>query len=152
VRTILDGEPAEIEIHLRNERMPLAIYQDGERVVAAWKGPDRLIPTDLRRDEVERRRNLMLELLAETRARLGLARFRPSETLRVRLHRTLATVETMVTYRNGEATGFIGRGRQLDPREAARIANLARSYLEAARQHFGTAAITGPLPALSDIR
>ena len=129
MRTILDGEPAEIEIHLRNERMPLAIYQ-----------------------EVERRRNLMLELLAETRARLGLARFRPSETLRVRLHRTLATVETMVTYRNGEATGFIGRGRQLDPREAARIANLARSYLEAARQHFGTAAITGPLPALSDIR
>jgi hypothetical protein len=85
IRTILDGEPSEIDIHLKGEPLPLAIHQDGSRLVAAWRTEGRLIPTDLPRAEVERRRDLMIALLSRTRARLGLARFRPSETLRVML-------------------------------------------------------------------
>jgi hypothetical protein len=202
VLTILDGEPVEAEIHLRGEPLPLVMNSDGVRVVAAWRRPDRLIPTDLPAEEIERRFHALTELRAQTRRRLGLAEFRPSQDARVRVRLTavdsialvpagdsrqlyevhqpmtgaatevlttevagrhwvitwgqgvlqvqlspvLTTVTTSVSYREGHATGRVGRWRPLSSTDAAQIAETAFAYLRAARLDFGTGLITTPLP------
>ncbi|OLC29161.1 MAG: hypothetical protein AUH31_07455 [Armatimonadetes bacterium 13_1_40CM_64_14] len=93
VLTILDGEPVEAEIHLRGEPLPLVMNSDGVRVVAAWRRPDRLIPADLPAEEIERRFRALTDLRAQTRRRLGLAQFRPSQDARVRVR--LAAVDSI---------------------------------------------------------
>jgi hypothetical protein len=93
VLTILDGEPVEAEIHLRGEPLPLVMNSDGVRVVAAWRGPDRLVPADLPAEEIERRFRALTDLRAQTRLRLGLAQFRPSQDARIRIR--LAAVDSI---------------------------------------------------------
>lgn len=202
VLTILDGEPVEAEIHLRGEPLPLVMNSDGVRVVAAWRRPDRLIPADLPAEEIERRFHALTELRAQTKRRLGLAEFRPSQDARVRIRLTavdsialvpagdsrqlyevhqpmteaatevlttevggrhwmitwgqgvlqvqlspvLTTVMTTVFYREGHATGRVGKWRSLSSTDAAQIAETAFAYLRAARLDFGTGLITTPLP------
>ena len=93
VLTILDGEPVEAEIHLRGEPLPLVMNSDGVRVVAAWRRPDRLVPADLPAEEIERRFRALTDLRAQTRFRLGLAQFRPSQDARIRVR--LAAVDSI---------------------------------------------------------
>jgi hypothetical protein len=93
VLTILDGEPVEAEIHLRGEPLPLVMNSDGVRVVAAWRRSDRLMPADLPAEEIERRFQILTDLRAQTRRRLGLAEFRPSQDARVRVR--LAAVDSI---------------------------------------------------------
>ncbi len=93
VLTILDGELVEAEIQLRGESTPLLVNYDGYRLVAAWRHPDRLVPTDLPPEEIERRLKVLSDLRAETRRRLGLAQFRPSRDARVPLR--IAAVDTI---------------------------------------------------------
>lgn len=93
VLTILDGEPVEAEIHLRGEPLPLVMNSDGVRVVAAWRRPDRLVPADLPAEEIERRFRALTDLRAQTRLRLGLAQFRPSQDARIRVR--LAAVDSI---------------------------------------------------------
>jgi hypothetical protein len=100
VLTILDGEPVEAEIHLRGEPLPLVMNSDGVRVVAAWRRPDRLIPADLPAEEIERRFRALTDLRAQTRRRLGLAQFRPSQDARVRVR--LAAVDSIALVPAGD--------------------------------------------------
>ncbi len=101
VLTILDGEPVEAEIHLRGEPLPLVMNSDGVRVVAAWRRPDRLIPADLPAEEIERRFRALTDLRAQTRRRLGLAEFRPSQDARVRVR--LAAVDSIALVPAGDS-------------------------------------------------
>ncbi len=100
ILTILDGEPVEAEIHLRGEPLPLVMNSDGVRVVAAWRRPDRLIPADLPAEEIERRLHVLTDLRAQTRRRLGLAQFRPSQDARVRVR--LAAVDSIALVPAGD--------------------------------------------------
>ncbi|HEX4841339.1 MAG TPA: hypothetical protein VFV60_04165 [bacterium] len=100
ILTILDGEPVEAEIHLRGEPLPLVMNSDGVRVVAAWRRPDRLIPADLPAEEIERRLHALTDLRAQTRRRLGLAEFRPSQDARVRVR--LAAVDSIALVPAGD--------------------------------------------------
>jgi len=100
VLTILDGEPVEAEIHLRGEPLPLVMNSDGVRLVAAWRRPDRLIPADLPAEEIERRFRALTDLRAQTRRRLGLAQFRPSQDARVRVR--LAAVDSIALVPAGD--------------------------------------------------
>jgi hypothetical protein len=101
VLTILDGEPVEAEIHLRGEPLPLVMNSDGVRVVAAWRGSDRLIPADLPAEEIERRFHALADLRAQTRHRLGLAEFRPSQDARVGVR--LAEVDSIALVPAGDS-------------------------------------------------
>lgn len=85
LRTILDGDPVDAVIWVRGEHVPLVVRRDRNQLVAAWEMGGRLLAADLPRAEIERRWNLMVSLLAETKRRLGLEAFFPSVDLTVQL-------------------------------------------------------------------
>lgn len=94
LRTILDGDPVDAVIRIQGEQLPLVIRRDRDLLVAAWDTGGRLLAADLPRAEIDRRWNLMLSLLAETKRRLGLAAFSPSQDLTVQL--SVAGLDTLV--------------------------------------------------------
>ncbi len=94
LRTILDGEPVDAVIRIQGEQLPLVILRDRELLVAAWDTGGRFLATDLPRAEIERRWTLILNLFAETKRRLGLAAFSPTQSVTVQL--PVAGLDTLI--------------------------------------------------------